>query len=466
MKPELEPAIIVIFGITGDLSKRYLLPALYQLFRNNLLPEQTEIVGISRRLLDIDEVFDDLQHHLQEDGETPDQATLQRMRDKSRPYQLDMDDPAAYAHLRESLNTIEDAHGLCMNRLYYLSIPPTAYSSTIRLMGQAGLNENCQHGQATARLLLEKPLGSDLASAEALINTIAEAFQEAQVFRIDHYLAKETVQNILTFRFENPLFETAWNRDHIASIDIVASEKISIEGRVAFYESQGALRDVIQNHLLQLLAIATMDKPDELSSEAIHASKLRLLQAIRPVTAENIITQARRGQYEGYREEVNNSGSFVETYAAITTSIDSPRWQDVPITIRTGKAMANKHTSVTFTFDSNGSHDSRQETTNDIEFRITPNEGIAVHLLAKKPGFDHELQPVQMDFAYAQNFQGAQPNAYERVLLDAVRGDRTLFATSDEAIAAWKVVDDIVQAWQHDGDTLHMYQPGTPIDEL
>ena len=468
--PKLEPAIITIFGITGDLSKRYLLPALYRLFKDNLLPEQTELVGISRRLLDLDEIFQDLEKHLRDNDETVDSATIQRMREKSRPYQLDMDDSAAYLQLRESLNTIEAAQGICMNRLYYLSIPPTAYGGVIQHLGQAELDKSCPHGEGKSRLLLEKPLGADFASAEALIKTIGEAFDETQVFRIDHYLAKETAQNILTFRFENPLFEAVWNRDHVARIDIVASEKIGIEGRAAFYEGQGALRDFTQNHLLQLLAIATMDRPAELSSDAIHATKLQLLQAIQPITAEsmadkNSTAQARRGQYSGYRDEVGNQNSFVETFAAITTTIDSPRWQGVPISIRTGKAMANKQTTVTFTFMSTG----QSSAENTVEFRIAPNEGIAVHLMAKKPGFEHELQPVLMDFTYAQNFrdfEGAQPNAYERVLLDAVRGDRTLFATSDEALAAWKVVDAVVQAWQQNGDDLHIYQPGTPIDEL
>jgi glucose-6-phosphate 1-dehydrogenase len=320
-------------------------------------------------------------------------------------------------------------------------------------------------------LLLEKPLGADLKSAQSLINTISESFDETQVFRIDHYLAKETVQNILTFRFENPLFEAVWNRDHVSKIEIIASEKIGIEGRAAFYEGQGALRDFIQNHLLQLLAVATMDQPAELQADAIHASKLNLLQAIRPITSEDLTNkdsavEARRGQYIGYRDEVGNAESLVETFASITTYIDTPRWQDVPITISTGKALANKQTSVIFTFDSNGARDTREETANKIEFRIAPNEGIAVHLLAKKPGFDHELQSVLMDFMYSQNFQGAQPNAYERVLLDAVRGDRTLFATSDEAIAAWKLVDPVVHAWQQNGDDLQFYQAGTLIDEL
>jgi glucose-6-phosphate 1-dehydrogenase len=467
----LEPAILVIFGVTGDLSKRYLLPALYQLYKANLLPEQTEIVGISRHLLDMDNIFQELETSLNQAGEQIDQSVLQRMREKSRPYQLDMDDRAAYAQLHETLNTIEEAQGMCMNRLYYLSIPPAAYSGVIERMGQTKLSDTCQHGIAKSRLLLEKPLGSDLASAQALIQTIAEAFDESQVFRIDHYLAKETVQNILTFRFENPLFEAIWNRDHVSKIDIIASEKIGIEGRAAFYEGQGALRDLIQNHLLQLLAVATMDKPAAFTSDGIHESKLQLLQMIQPVSVShndgNSATSAHRGQYQGYRDEVGDPASIVETFASVTTTINSPRWQGVPVTISTGKALAHKQTVVSFTFDKNGATvGDNDKQTNIIEFRIAPNEGIAVQLMAKKPGFDHELQSVMMDFAYADNFHGSQPSAYERVLLDAVRGDRTLFATSDEAIAAWQIVNNVVTVWQQNGNDLRIYQPGTPIDEL
>ncbi len=460
--PVPEPAIIVIFGITGDLAKRYLLPALYRLFRDNLLHEKTEIIGISRRSIHLDDLFNTVEMCVSEADKICDPVVMARMHSRTRSHQLDMDDPAAFGGLLELLNGIEAEQGLCMNRLYYLSIPPSAYDNVISHMAEAGLNGSCAHGQAMTRLLVEKPFGHDLASAEKLIETTGRAYGEEQVFRIDHYLAKETAQNISTFRFENPIFEALWNKDHVSHIDILASEKIGIEGRAAFYEQQGALRDFIQNHLLQLLAIATMDQPERFDSDAVHAAKLSALEAIAPITAEQVTSQTSRGQYAGYRDEVGNPDSYVETFASISTVIDSPRWQGVPVTIRTGKALAAKHTTVTFTFKNRTSAKA-----NDLQFRIQPDEGIAISLLAKKPGFEHELQTVTMDFSYANNFNGSgQPNAYERVLLDAVRGDRTLFASGPEVLAAWRIVDAVVHAWQSSDTGLLSYQPGTAAEAI
>jgi len=454
----MSPAIIVIFGITGDLAGRYLLPSLYRLFKDNLLDDKTEIVGISRRPLDVEDLLGKLQETVTKLEGEANQTVLERMRRHLHGFTLDMANPAGYAALREQLNTIEDAQGTCMNRLYYLSIPPEAYSTVIASMGGSGLNDSCQHGTAMTRLLVEKPFGNDLASAEKLIETTNRAFGEDQIFRIDHYLAKETAQNIVAFRFENPLFEAVWNNQHVSKIDIVASEQIGIEGRANFYEQQGALRDFIQNHLLQLLAIATMDEPAKLDSEGIHFAKLQLLESLRPTEP----SQAKRGQYQGYKDDVKNPESHVETYASISTSIDNYRWQGVPITVRTGKAMAERRTVITFTFKDKKTG----LVANELQFRIQPDEGIDLKLLAKKPGFDNELQPVVMDFSYAQNFAGIQPGAYERVLMDAVRGDRSLFASSQEVLAAWRVVNDVVHAWQQDGNDLQIYQPSTPIDQL
>jgi len=454
----MEPAIIVIFGITGDLANRYLLPSLYRLFKDNLLDDKTEIVGISRRELDVDELFSKLEANITEAEGECNHTVIERMRRHLTAFQLDMDQPEGYAHLLQTLNDIETEQAVCMNRLYYLSIPPAAYGTIISHMGQAGLNQSCQHGAASTRLLVEKPFGHDWASAKELIDSTSAAFGEEQLFRIDHYLAKETAQNIVTFRFENPLFESIWNNEHVSKIDIVASEQIGVEGRANFYEKQGALRDFIQNHLLQLLAISTMEEPRLQDSESVHAAKLHILESIKPVEP----SQAARGQYAGYRDEVGNSNSIVETFASITTTIDTDRWRGVPVTIRTGKALADRATTVTFTF--------KDQTTgvvaNELQFRIQPNEGIALNLLAKKPGFDHELLPVSMDFSYEGHFQGAHPGAYERVLMDAVRGDRTLFTSSREVLAAWKVVDSIVHAWQQNDAGLQTYRPGTSIDQL
>lgn len=449
------PTILVIFGITGDLAKRYLLPSIYRLFRDNMLSDQTEIIAVSRKDIFLDDLFDTVELCVNETDKICDPVTMARMHSHTRTFQLDMDDPTSYSKLHELLDKIENDNGVCMNRLYYLSVPPDAYGTIIEQLGAANLNASCAHGKATTQLLVEKPFGHDPTSAKALIEQTSHVFGEDQIYRIDHYLAKETAQNILSFRFQNPLFETVWNNTHIESIDIVASESIGINGRGVFYERQGALRDFIQNHLLQLLAIVTMDKPEKLDSDHIHAAKLELLRSIKPAT------QATRGQYKGYRDEAGNPKSHVETYAAINTSIDSPRWQGVPITIRTGKAMAERYTIITLTFKGD---DTKQ--TNVLRFWIQPNEGIELSLLAKKPGFDKELQRVNMDFSYDENFKGPRVEAYERVLADAVRGDRTLFTSSQEVLAAWAVVGQVVDTWEKSDEGLRVYEPGTAIDTM
>jgi glucose-6-phosphate 1-dehydrogenase len=456
-EPELEPAIIVIFGITGDLSQRYLLPSLYHLIKDGLLHEKTEIVGISRRPVTTQELLDKAKLCGEENDTVCDPKALQVMHEHTTMVQMDLTDSADYAELHKKLDAIETENGVCMNRLYYLSIPPQVYMPVIRLLGEQGLNTSCQHGKAMTRLLVEKPFGFNLASAEDLIAETSEVFGEEQIFRIDHYLAKETVQNILAFRFQNPIFEALWSQQYIANISISAHEKIGIEDRAAFYEPLGALRDFIQSHLLQVLAIVTMDKPDIFDSEHIHAAKQQVMQKIAPVPADKLDERVIRGQYEGYRDEVKNPKSLTETYAAVTVFIDSPRWQGVPIHLSTGKALSERKTEVRISF-----HGSRAEASNHLRFRIQPNEGIELDLLTKKPGFTEELQATAMDFSYSHDFANhGHPDAYERVLVDAVRGDHTLFATSEEVLASWRVLQPVVTEWAKRSDDLIFYKPGT-----
>jgi glucose-6-phosphate 1-dehydrogenase len=457
----LSPSIIVIFGITGDLSQRYLLPALYHLIKDGLLHEQTEIVGISRRDMTADELLDKVELCVNETDNVCDPEALKKMHDQTRMFKMDLTDEEAYVRLHESLDAIEAEKGMCMNRLYYLSIPPQVYGPIIGLMGKAGLNTSCVHGEAMTRLLVEKPFGYDLISAENLIAETGNVFGEDQIFRIDHYLAKETVQNILTFRFQNPIFESLWNNEHIQSIEISASEQIGIEGRAQFYEPVGALRDLIQSHLLQILAIVTMDQPDILDSDHLHASRQALLDSVIAVPADRVVDQAVRGQYEGYREEVANADSTTETFAGIHISINSDRWRNVPITIWTGKALDQKKTAVAMAFKGHG------EQPNMLRFRIQPNEGIELDLLAKKPGFETELQTASMDFSYKQNFASVDhPNAYERVLVDAVRGDHTLFATGGEVLTAWRIVQPVLDEWRKNSSDLKDYPKGSAGSDL
>jgi glucose-6-phosphate 1-dehydrogenase len=458
---QLEPSIIVIFGITGDLSQRYLLPSLYHLIKDGLLHEKTEIVGISRRPVSVDQLFEQVELCVNEVDKTCDPQALKRMREHTSMVQLDLTDEAAYQQLLVDLNQLEDKHGLCMNRLYYLSIPPQIYSSIIGHMGKASLNTSCQHGVAATRLLVEKPFGYDLASAQSLIKETATVFKEEQVFRIDHYLAKETVQNILTFRFANPIFEALWSAEHIERIVIYASEEIRVGNRAQFYDPVGALRDFIQSHLIQLLAIVTMDRPAQLDSQHIHRSKQDLLRQVHSVPPDKVSEQAVRAQYESYPEEVHHETSLTETFAAVQVLIDSPRWNGVPIVMWSGKGLNEKKTAIEVTFmGADGT------ATNQLRFRIQPNEGIELDLLTKKPGLASELQTAAMDFSYQQSFGDANhPNAYERVLVDAVRGDHTLFATSEEVLEAWRIIQPVLDEWSKQA-TIDQYPIGSSGVEL
>lgn len=455
---QLDPALIVIFGITGDLSRRYLLPSLYHLIQDGILHEQTEIVGITRGTTTAQELFDKVELCVNEIDNVCDPVALKTMRDHTEMVQMDLNNPDDYDSLLRTLNDMEERQGVCMNRLYYLSIPPQAYTSVIHLLGERGLGSGCQHHKATSRLLVEKPFGFDVESAQELIDEIAKSFNEEQVFRIDHYMAKETVQNILTFRFSNPIFEALWNEEYIANIEISAKEKIGIEGRATFYEPLGALRDFIQSHLLQILGLITMDQPPVLDSEHIHDAKQAALDQVEAVPAEQVGERTVRGQYKGYREEVNNADSTTETYTAITVFSKSPRWRGVPIRLVTGKALDERKTEICITFRGKPNGGS----SNQLRFRIQPNEGIELDLAAKKPGYAHELQTINMDFSYEEDFDNhGHPNAYERVLVNAVRGDHTLFATSQEIMSSWRIVQPVLENWAKQSEDLRFYDQGS-----
>lgn len=450
----LQPAIIVIFGITGDLAQRYLLPALYHLFDEKLLHEKTQILGLTRQDLTASQLLDRVELCINETDKVCRPETLKIMQAKTKLVQFDPAKGDDYAALRKQLDDIEIAQGVCMNRLFYLSIPPSVFPTVVSHMGKHGLNGSCQHGSAESRLLVEKPFGSDLTSAQKLVEATSKVFQEEQVFRIDHYLAKETAQNILTFRRYNPIFGSIWNNQHIESIDILASEKIDIEGRVNFYEGLGALRDFVQSHLIQLAAICTMDMPESIDSQNIHAQKQALLSAIKPANPAT----AKRGQYQTYTQEVENPDSTTETYAQVTLYIDDERWRDVPITVTTGKAMSERKTEVTLTFTDRAE---LNEAINSLTFRIQPNEGIHLQLRVKKPSLEEDLQEAAMDFSYKNTFGNTDhPTAYERVLVDAVKGDRTLFATSTEVLESWRILQPVVEAWHNNNTGLVSYPKG------
>lgn len=455
MNTPLPPGALVIFGITGDLAQRKLLPAIYHLAAYKMLPDSFRIVGVTRRDVSVDTILSKLATFVTDNNP----ETVDWLARRIHIFQMDLLDTEDYKKLRTHLNSLESEVGMCMQRLFYLAIPAQTYAPVIEQLGRSGLNKACPHGSGESRLLIEKPFGYDLTSAQELITQLTEVFAEQQTYRIDHYVAKETAQNIMTFRAHNAIFRALWNSKHVAQITITASEKIDIEGRVAFYEQTGALRDLIQSHLLQLLALVTMEDADTSSSDKLHASKLALLQAIEPIAPNKVDTEAVRGQYEGYGTEVDNATSYTETFAAIKIAINNDRWGGVPVILQTGKALDKKAIEIELTF----SDHEHSEHNNILSMNIQPNEGIGLSLRAKKPGFAHAMQPVEMEFRYKHAFGETtrQPDAYERVLADAITGDRLLFTTGEEVIASWHIVQNVLHEWSKNGASLQSYKKGS-----
>ncbi len=448
----LDNTVLTIFGITGDLARRKLLPALYQLFAAGLLPPFFKVIGISRRGTQTADIIKNVRDQVCREGSPCDETALQKLQDALSIQDMQIGEADEYHLLAERIAALENEAGSTVNRLYYLAIPAGLFETVISRLGQNDLNVFTPGG-SESRFLIEKPFGTDLLSARELISRLDSCFDESQIFRIDHYLAKETAQNILTFRFMNPLFSKAWNAEHISHIIITAAETIGIEGRTAFYEKMGALRDLVQSHLLQLLALVTMDRPKSFSAEDIHHQKAKILQCIQPPSAADMRRQAIRGQYQKYREETGNPHSTTETYCALRLSIDNETWRGVPILVRTGKALRTKVTEITVVFRDAAVAD-RQ---NWLTIRIQPNEGIVIDLEIKKPGYSTETEKVQLDFCYNARINATHPDAYERVLVDAMRGDSTLFASSEEVLSCWRITEPILQAWAEPDFPLYSY---------
>ena len=454
---DLSPATIVIFGVTGDLSTRKLIPSLYELEKNGLLHPKTRILGVTRRKFKVSWLLKSAKDGIRaKDGRVMNK-TLKSLGKKIELYSMNAASGEGYPGLKTYLDEIEDGAGVCMNRLYYLAIPPQISAPIITHLGESGLNHGCTKHDTLSHLLLEKPFGFDTKTAEELIDTTRRYFEESQLFRIDHYLAKETVQNLVTFRFRNPIFEDIWDNRHIKSITITADEKIDIEGRANFYEQVGAMRDLIQSHLLHVMSVILMDRPKDICNSAdVHDERQRVLDNIEPVPANHVLDRMVRGQYIGYRQEVSNPASNVETFTALKLFSRQTRWLNVPIYIRTGKGLATKQTCITVEFKPRaGDHDH----TNRLVFYIQPNESIVIQLWVKKPGFESQLQVAPMQFNYGQVFDThGHPDAYERVLVDAIRGDNTLFATSDEVMSSWRILQPVLDYWASHTDDVVLYK--------
>ncbi len=472
----VHPTTLVIFGATGDLAHRKLLPALYNLAHEGALPERFELIGVARR----DQANEDFAAAVKESiqrfsRQKPDPAVLDGLLQDIKYIPGTFDDDNVYSELDRTLKEFDQRAGHPMNRVFYLSTSPDFFPVIAGKVGDAGLTK-CEN--AEVRIVIEKPFGSDLASARRLNAQLLEVFQESQIFRIDHYLGKETVQNLMALRFANTLFEPVWNRNFVDSVQITAAEDIGIEGRAGYYDHAGALRDLVQNHMLQLLALLTMEPPASFEANRVRDEKVKVLESIVPPEVGEVPSIALRGQYgpgevsgkhvAGYREEPGvPEDSRTETYAALRLAVSNWRWAGVPIYLRTGKRLARKVTEIVVTlkpvphmaFQSTGSVGVQQ---NQIILMVQPDEGVSVSVGAKIPGARMRIRPVHMEFHYGTSFVSQSPEAYERLILDAMRGDATLFTRNDEIEALWGIIDPVLTAWAGDTSTdIPQYEPGS-----
>ncbi|HEX7263636.1 MAG TPA: glucose-6-phosphate dehydrogenase [Candidatus Dormibacteraeota bacterium] len=470
-----EPALMVIFGATGDLSGRKLLPALYNLAKQRLLPAGFAVVGAA-----IDNLTDDTyrKHAAEKIAEFSrtqpvDQQVLQSFLDSVSYVKVDFSKAEDFKALARKLDQLDHARHVGGNRVFYCATPPSTYETIVEQLKASDLNV----GDGYHRIVVEKPFGSDLKSARELNKIVQRVFHEDSVFRIDHYLGKETVQNIMAFRFANTIFEPVWNCHFIDSVQITAAEEIGVENRGAYYDKAGTLRDIVQNHALQLMALTAMEPPVAFEANAVRDEKVKVLRAIRPIDDAEIAKATVRGQYtsgwvlgehvKGYREEPNVApGSLTETFVALRLYVDNWRWAGVPFYIRAGKRMPKRATEIRITFSrpphlTFGRQAAQELDPNAITLRIQPEEGISLKFGAKVPAAGIRLRSVAMDFQYVSSFLFEVPEAYERLLLDCMIGDPTLFTRADEVETAWKLVDPIEAAWRDGRPPLQLYPSGT-----
>ena len=467
---ELDPCTFVLFGATGDLTRRKLAPALYALFREGLLPPKFNVLAYARREKDDEAFRADLKEAVKKYA--PDLPTND---DQWRAFASlcfyergEFDQPEGYRALKERLDALDTERGAPCNRIYYLAIPPEQYETVIECLGSAGLAQAEEGCGRWTRIIVEKPFGYDAETARQLNNTLLTHFTEEQIYRIDHYLGKETVQNILVFRFANELFEPLWNHRFIDHVQITVAEDIGVEGRGGYFDQAGIARDILQNHGLQILSLVAMEPPVSLDADAVRDEKVKAVRAIRPLSADELQTAVVRGQYDGYRtEEGVPPDSVTETFAALRLHIDNWRWGGTPFFLRAGKYLPERVTEVAIQFRRIpqvlfAKMERKAVQPNLLVIRIQPNEGIFLQVGAKEPGPAMRLTPVDMEFSYKEAFPDAPiADAYERLLLDAVRGDASLFARGDEVEAAWNLLTPVLHAWQERRDTIHPYFKGT-----
>jgi glucose-6-phosphate 1-dehydrogenase len=472
----VHPTTLVVFGATGDLARRKLLPALYNLAHDGSLPERFGLIGVARSEQPDEEFRELARESIQRfSRRRHDPDVLEGLLAAMRYVPGTFDDDSVYGAIDHTLEELDHEAGVQLNRIFYLSTAPEFFPVICERLGAAGLN---RAEKAETRIVIEKPFGYDLASARRLNAQVLEVFQESQVFRIDHYLGKETVQNMLALRFANALFEPVWNRNYIDHVQITAAEDIGIEGRADYYERAGALRDLVQNHMLQLLALLAMEPPTAFEANRLRDEKLKVLDAVVPPAVGNVPSMAVRAQYgpgvvggvpvPGYRAEPGVApDSRTETYAALRLRVSNWRWAGVPFYLRTGKRLARRLTEIAVTlkpvphlaFQSAGSVGAQP---NQIILTVQPDEGLSILLESKIPGPQMRIRPVKMEFRYGTAFLSESPESYERLILDAMRGDATLFTRNDEIEALWGIVDPILTAWHEDAfSPIPQYRAGS-----
>src|SRR2546426_4387008 len=471
-----EPFALVILGASGDLTRRKLVPALWSLYAGRTLPEPFAIVGSARSEGSNDEFRRRMRAAVREFARVkpPSENVWDRFASALSYVPGDPSDPALYGKLEAALREIESARSGPANRLFYCATPPSLYEAIIRNLGASGL---ARPQGGWTRIIVEKPFGRDYDSARALNNQLGAVFREEQIYRIDHYLGKETVQNLLVLRFANGIFEPLWNRNHVAEVQITVAESLGVETRGAYYEEAGALRDMMQNHLLQLLCLIAMEPPATFDAGPVRDEKNKVMHAIRPIEPARVSESALRGQYgpgfaegkpvPGYRQEKGVApDSKTETYAALRLLVDNWRWAGVPFYLRTGKRLAKRVSEIPIRFHPTPHLIFRRSPAgveaNSLVIRIQPDEGMALTVAAKTPGPDLRLGPVRLDFRYGEVFGGEPPEAYERLLLDAIHGDATLYAPGDWVEKAWQLLGPVLDVWGGaPGPPLYPYEAGS-----
>lgn len=461
----LDPCILVIFGASGDLTARKLMPAIYNLKKDGSLPPHFVCVGFARREKTHEAFRSEMKEAISKYSRSQplDEPLFDTFAKELYYHASEFEDDAGYEALKKQLDEFDQKHGTKGNRLYYLSTQPTYFPKICEKLKKAGLvyNED-EEKEKWSRIIIEKPFGHDLDSAINLQNSLMRHMSENQLYRIDHYLGKETVQNILVFRFANSIFESLWNHNYIENIQITVAESIGIGTRGKFYEQQGLVRDIMQNHMMQLLCLIAMEPPNSLEPAAIHAEKVKVLEALRPFSKTDFDKFAIRGQYsqgfvdgedtKAYREEDNvASDSSIETFAAVRLFIDNWRWHNTPIYLRGAKRMPKRATEIAITFKKPPGvlfqSQKQEHPANVLALRIQPDEGISLKTNCKVPGTNSPIQPVKMDFRYASFFGTAPPEAYERLICDCIFGDNTLFTRQDEVFHSWQFFTPILKHW-------------------